>query len=518
MNRSLTAKDYLIISLSGVLFASAFFSRYLSHLAWICLVPLFFAIDKKSPYASLKAGIIFGTAANFVGQYWLIGTLNRFGGFPWIVSTIFILILCLYMALQFGLFSYLCTRCVAIHKKSIAGGLMAATIWVGLEYLFPKLFPYGISNSQGFNTILIQVADLFGMYFLSFVVVNVNYSIFSIIKKYAETGVWSLKTGLLSFALLLFVLTYGSFRLKEETLRISSSPKIKAAIVQANFDFFEKNEDNERKITEKHKKMSYKVASSDLIIWPETAVQSWLPLEADYYTADGTAVVPPIKDTFFVIGGLSFQRTQKGESIKYNTAFLLDSNSKILGRYHKIKLLMFGEYLPFSNIFPKIKELSPASGDFTPGKELNLLETSIRNTQLKIGPLICYEDIIPSFSRKLSAKGANILVNLTNDAWFGRSVAPYQHLLISIPRTVETRRYLIRSTNTGISAFIDSRGKVLYSSKLFEDEAVEKEVALINNVQTLYTQIGDTFPIICTVVSGIIVIYFLFVRSRKDFT
>ncbi|NIP29480.1 MAG: apolipoprotein N-acyltransferase, partial [Candidatus Dadabacteria bacterium] len=204
--------------------------------------------------------------------------------------------------------------------------------------------------------------------------------------------------------------------------------------------------------------------------------------------------------TYFLIGGLSFiaKESWNGNKyqinyIKHNTAFLTDSKSNILGRYNKIKLLLFGEYFPQINSkLGFIKKIIPAVGDLTPGEELNLLE--VKEKELRIGTLICYEDIIPYFGREFANKGSNLLINLTNDAWFGKSTAPYQHLLVSIPRAVETRRYFIRSTNSGVSAIISPTGLVENKSGIFTKENLQGDVALVNSYKTLYSKVGDIFP------------------------
>src|SRR5690606_10673425 len=153
--------------------------------------------------------------------------------------------------------------------------------------------------------------------------------------------------------------------------------------------------------------------------------------------------------------------------------------------------------LPFSKYFPAIKKISPASGDFTPGDEYDLFE--IPEKGARIGPIICYEDILPPFSRKFAEKGANLIINITNDAWIGRTIAPYQHRFGSIPRSIETRKYLLRSTNTGISAIIDPVGRVVAETPTFERMNLEGEVSLMNGANTLYTRIGDVFPFACLV-------------------
>jgi apolipoprotein N-acyltransferase len=285
---------------------------------------------------------------------------------------------------------------------------------------------------------------------------------------------------------------------------MSEAPKIKVGIVQANFDFDEKNENNQETVTERHKLMSGKFNSLDLIVWPETAIQAWIPVSSDFLVNDGEVVVPQVGDSYFLVGGLSYKIEKNSlnnisdrDITSFNTAFLTNSQGEILGRYNKIKLLLFGEYLPFSSYIPAIKKLSPATGDFTPGNELEILE--IKEKGIKIAPLICYEDIIPSFTRKFVEEGANLLVNLTNDAWFGETFEPYQHLIVSVPRAVETKRYLVRATNTGISAIIDPVGRIIARTGIFEETTLEGEVAIIDGEKTFYTRIGNVFPWGCLV-------------------
>lgn len=500
MNK-LPGTNYIIIILSAALFTVSFLYSEISFLAWICLVPLFYIIDSKKSPGPFKVGLIFGTAINYMGQYWLVGTLARFGGFPIPVGIIFILIYCMFLGIQYGIFTYLTAKLNLLRNLKLQNLLLIAAIWVSLDHLYPHLFPYSIGNSQGLNPYVIQIVDLLGVSFLSFLIVFINLNIYSIVKSLylrEKKPVLAVVSSLVVFA---FILSYGSYRIQSEQENIASAEKIDVGIIQANFDFLEKIENNSARIIRAHKRMSLGLDKVDLIIWPESAVLEFLPPESEYLEIEGEIAVPKIKDSYFLTGGLSFEidetkssRTDQYDFIQYNSAFLTDGNGKILGKYNKIKLLLFGEYLPFSDIFPSIKNLSPASGDFTPGSDLNIM--NIYEKGIKIGPLICYEDILPWFSREFSKKGANILINITNDAWFGKSFAPYQHLLVAIPRAVETRRYLIRSTNTGVSVIVDSTGHIKSRTGIFTEEVMTGQVALLYG-DTLYTRVGDIFPWIC---------------------
>ncbi|MFQ5786618.1 MAG: apolipoprotein N-acyltransferase [Thermodesulfobacteriota bacterium] len=500
----INTSDLILSILSGVLFTISHIVPYTGFLSWILLTPLFIAIEDKRPFHALCLGVLTGTVLNVIGSYWLIETLSRFGGFPFPISLLFLLILSFYSGLSIGIFTLVISILNLLKKRGYLPVIVIASVWTSIEYLFPFLFPYTIANPQAHFLPIIQISDLFGIYAVSFLIIFVNVTLMRVYKFMRKQGPIPHYEITISILLLTLTLIYGFWRIKTEKRIMADSPKIKVGIVQANFNFLEKIEEHQENMIEIHKSMSQSLNYPDLIIWPETAILLWISTSSDQLVKNGNTAIPDIKGTYFVVGGLSYESNETSpdetdyENItKYNTAFLTDSDGNIIGRYHKIKLLLFGEYLPFSSWIPALKKLSPATGDFIPGNELNLFE--IKEKGIKIAPLICYEDIIPSFSRKFVKKGANLIINLTNDGWFGESTAPYQHLLLSIPRAVENRRYLIRSTNTGISAIIDPIGRVTDKTDIFQKTNLEGEVGLLEGRETLYTRIGDLFPWACLV-------------------
>ena len=494
----ITKHDLVLSFISGVLFPIAFVIPYAGILSWFLLIPFFMAIENKSPWDAFRLGVLTGMIANAIGAYWLIGTLSRFGGFPLVVSLIFHLAISIYSGLPFAIFGYITARLHLFKKQGLISSLLIAAVWTSVEFLFPFLFPYGITDSQVNYLPLIQVFDLLGRYSLSFVIVLVNVSLMRLIGRLLNhRPVPSLEI-LTSLTLLILIIGYGFWEINFETKKIEAARKITVGIVQADFDILEKKQNNEKAMSQRYKVMSYALNSPDLIIWPETAVQAWISVSAQLLLNDGELVIPQTEGSYFLVGGLSYKINEispdgvPDEKIdKFNTAFLTDPQGKILGRYNKIKLLLFGEYLPFTNYIPALKKISPASGDFTPGNELDVLD--IKEKGIKIAPLICYEDIIPSFSRRFVLKGANLLVNITNDAWFGKSFEAYQHLSFSIPSAVETRRYLVRATNTGISAIIDPVGRVVAKTEVFERTTLDGKVGIMDGKKTFYTKIGDVF-------------------------
>jgi apolipoprotein N-acyltransferase len=167
-----------------------------------------------------------------------------------------------------------------------------------------------------------------------------------------------------------------------------------------------------------------------------------------------------------------------------------------LGKYDKVHLVPYGEYVPFKRFFPFLGKIVEAVGDFERGKEGQVLSLDGQ----RLGVLICFEVIFPALSRAMVQNGAQLLVNITNDAWFGTSSAPYQHLSMAVFRAVETRRALARAANTGITAFIDPVGRVLDETPLFEEAIRTRSLPALDQ-ETFYVRHGDLFAIVCVLIS-----------------
>ncbi len=516
--------EQILAAVSGVLFSVSLFSSTLGLLGWICFVPMLLALRGKSASQSFRLGMISGTSMNLVSLYWLVGTLNRFGEIALLPSVAAVFLFCVYSSLQFGIFTWYISRFGLCRRKSVANALMISFAWVVTEFFFPVLFPYGIGVSQAYYPKLIQVVDTLGVNFLGFLMFFANVSVFYLADDLLRRKKPGLAAPAISIATIAIVLGYGSLRINEIENFLKTEPRVRIGMVQANFDYAEKNLDNEPIITQKHREMSQKLQEAELVIWPETSVQYWFPKEkSSYRIEDHTEIAPTGHDAHFLIGGLSYTQDlalledgwDEEDHKKYNTAFLVNSQSNILGHYSKTRLFLLGEYFPMINEELKfLKRVFPMMGDLTPGEGLRVLEIPEKN--MRIGPLICYEDIVAGISSDYVKRGANLLVNLTNDAWFGRSIAPYQHLLLSIPRAVETRRYLVRSTNSGVSAIVSPTGKIEASTDIFTTENLEGEVVLIDSLETLYSRVGDIFAWIALAVTILFVVKNYLGRKYAD--
>jgi apolipoprotein N-acyltransferase len=196
-------------------------------------------------------------------------------------------------------------------------------------------------------------------------------------------------------------------------------------------------------------------------------------------------------DTDFLIGSPSFERQEKGE-IYFNSAYLVSPVTKNISKYDKAHLVPYGEYVPFRKWLPFLGKLVAQVGDFRPGPPGKILPW--HNNDL--GVQICYEIIFPGLSRAMVKNNAVLLINITNDAWFGKTSGPYQHFSMTIFRAVENRRALARAANTGISGFIDPVGRILASTPLLEEAALTRALPLIRST-TFYTRYGDMLALAC---------------------
>ncbi|MFH1854432.1 MAG: apolipoprotein N-acyltransferase [Candidatus Omnitrophota bacterium] len=438
---------------SAILLILAFPSFSLNYLAFIGFVPLFFAVQNKPPKKAFLISYVCGFLFYLGVLYWLYH-----------VTVIGLIVLCLYLALYFGILGLI------FSLRAIRYLLYVVPIaWVFLEYIQSHLFSgFGwalMGYSQYKNLPLIQIADLSKVYGVSFFVMMVNVIAWKIVKSIVEYRKKTLFSifGHLLFMVLIFTLVYayGFFRLSEKETKTS---RIKVSVVQGNISQEEKWDiDNRDAILNKYIRLTREAAGDapDLIIWPETAFPGFLFAD-EGLTGD---VIRLTKDTKIPL--LLGANTEKGVE-SFNSAVLFSPENNTVTQYDKTHLVPFGEYVPFSEKVYFLHNLVLGElGEFTRGRELKIftLHPSSLIRECKFGTLICFEDIFPELSMKFVQKGAEFLVVITNDAWYGRSGAPYQHAACSVFRAVENRVPVVRCANTGYSCFIDSYGRIYDSVK-----------------------------------------------------
>ncbi len=477
--------------LSGLLLTASFPPGKLEWLAWFALVPLFKSLENESPSGAFKLGFVTGLAHYLTLIYWIILVLGAYGGLNIIVSFGVLVLLCLYLSIYPGLFSVLFHH---FHGSRFQV-LLIASAWVSLEFARAKLltgFPWCLLGySQYGHPLLIQVADSVGVYGLSFLILAVNALLYLLFLD----GHSQHKKRLFGFELLvvaslfIFTIAYGSYRFSEYSVKTGEKRSVRVAVIQGNIDQSIKwNPVYQKKTIDIYLRLSRSIYKygPDLIVWPETAVPFFFQ---DPNELTERVIGIPMESGAQLIFGSPAYRREGGGVRYYNRAYHITPRGLVTGFYDKVHLVPFGEYVPLKRFLRFVHRLVPAAGDFASGRE----GTPLSLPDLPTGLLICYESIFPELSRHLVMKDAKILVNLTNDAWFGMSSAPYQHLIMCLFRAVENRRPLIRAANTGFSAFIDRMGRITRVGDLFCEEVLIGDVAIGNEQLTFYSRYGDIF-------------------------
>ncbi|OPY82398.1 MAG: Apolipoprotein N-acyltransferase [Smithella sp. PtaU1.Bin162] len=508
--RLLTSKAVFLAAISGALLFLSFPKYGSGMLAWIALIPLFWATMKET--TSLRQGLLLGFITGLICNigviYWIAYVVVNYGYLPLYQGIIVMLLLACYLSLYTALFT---AGLVVCCRRKISLCFAAPALWICLEYCksyFLTGFPWeNLGYSQYLNNYLIQFADVFGVFGISFLIVLANAALFEVVSKRSKKEFIFLAAVAL---IIISVLVYGVNRSKyvEEYLRKAKG--IEVSLVQGNIDqsvkWNEKFQKETINIYEEITLSSLPIAGS-LIVWPETA----LPFnyqDVNVYQKQVRGISLKAK-SWFIFGSTSYENS-KTNTDYYNSAYLLSPDGDIKGKYNKVHLVPYGEYVPLRNVFPFIKKLTAGMGDFTAGTGYNTLVMGDK----KIGILICYEGILPFAARTYKKAGAELLVNITNDAWFGATSAPFQHFSMTIFRAVENRLYLVRAANTGISAIVDPNGKIAAETSIFEKTSLKGNIKY-STIKTIYAQYGDILVFACF--SLIIICCFaLFFKRREN--
>jgi apolipoprotein N-acyltransferase len=510
MMKAMKIRDILLSFLSGVLLILSFPNFDLEFLAWFALVPLFYLVEGKGLFHSFTFGFLAGIVSYLGILYWIIVAVHTYGNVPLIPSALILLLLVVYLSLFIGAFTFL-IRLIQI-RSGLQTILFTPLLWVALEYLRSFLltgFPWAnLGYSQYLNLPFIQMADITGAYGPSSVIVLVNATLFCVLRHWRKRT-FPFKEAVITVVILLGFLIYGYLKIIMVDRQTSQDPALSVGLVQGNIDQSIKWDESFQKETLKiYERLSFKVAEGkpDLIIWPETATP--------FFFQDATEYQPfvfdiPKKANAPLLFGSPSYKVQKGKVNHYNSAYLVSRAGEVVGKYDKIHLVPFGEYVPLQDLLFFIGSLGEGIGDFKSGKEI----FNFSLPQGKFGVLICFEIIFPDLSRRFVKEGANFLVTITNDAWFGRTSAPYQHFSIATFRAVENRVFVARAANTGITGFIDPKGKIVKQGGIFTEETMNGMIRLSSR-KTFYTLYGDVFAWVCSGFSILLLVYALFKKSK----
>ncbi len=480
-------QDWRALSLSalgGVGYFLGFAGFGVWPLALVALVPLMLALERVYQgdwTRSAVVGFVFGFVTYAGGYHWLVIFLRTFSGYGWILSALFGAVFFIAMALQFVVFALLYHRA---RQRGWSGAAVTVPALLCIEWLFPLLFPTYLANAFHDRLLMIQVLDLGGPMLLSAILALVNVAVFETWRWRQGAHARPTATWILVTASVAATMAYGAARLDAVTAYFDEAPTLEVGIVQVNMGVFEKRQDaieGHRRHVEQSRELE-RDHDLDLLVWPESAYVRYLPRGLPF---DATRVRIDLTSPI-LFGGLAVEEGADRRRI-YNTTFLMDRDGVVRDTYDKIHLLAFGEYLPFGETFPILYELSPNSGRFERGAHTEAVNLGA----WRIATPICYEDVLPGFMRTMiNASAPHLIVNLTNDAWFDDTQEPWIHLALAKFRAVEHRRYLVRATNSGVSAVVDPVGRVVTHTGLLERANLVATVRL-SDQPTFYGLVGD---------------------------
>lgn len=465
--------------------------------AWIALVPLLVALHGATGWRAARLGYLTGAVSALGLLYWTSLVVVQYGGLPLVAGALIMLALCLAFAVFPLLFGWATGRLVA--RFGTAGLVGTPFLWVATELLRAHTFfefPWCLLGySQQPVPPVIQVASVTAVYGVSFLLVASS-ALVAIALVEAQLR----RPSLAALACLLAVTWgLGSWALSRP---LPESGRITVGLVQGGIRQEDKwLPENAWSNVGRHLELTARAAArgARLVVWPESAV----PFLYDAEPALATLLQETVRSQgiHLYFGNDDRELGPGGDERRiFVGTKLLDPQGHVTARYRKIHLVPFGEYVPLKAVFTfggrVTAKLVQEVSDFSPGTEAVTGEVAGH----RIGGYICYEAIFPGLVRRFTAQGAELLVNVTNDAWYGRTSAPYQHLAMAAFRAVENRRYMVRAANTGITAVVDPWGRIHEPTPLFEQTVLVREVPFVAET-SFYTRHGDVFAHACAAVA-----------------
>jgi len=501
-----TNYQYLLAVASGIFLFFSFPKFGNKIFAWFSFLPLIFSFLLIS---NVKKVIILSFITGVIGYcgilYWIVPTFVV-AGEHWIfglISTVLLSLYCSFYIAVFCLFIYFYKQ---ISKLNIFFLISSSSLWVILEYIRSVLFtgfPWALLGySQYDNLPLIQISEYSGVYGISFVVIFVNLAVAviifnSVVEKQSVLQIFKNVFILVCFYIVLHI--YGSNVLKTVWKNVNNTDKetYNVILLQGNIDQYKKwDQQYKLEIMQKYSNLVLKSCNnideknySCIFIWPESSVPGWL-FEEKFLFDWVLSLVRLTNINFRSYHLIGTVRMGKSYNEYYNSAVLFSFKEGKINFdkiYDKIHLVPFGEYVPLRRILKKFIKTVNELGEFTAGKDYTVFEI---DKTIKFSVLICYESIFPELTSRFVRKGANFLANITNDAWFLKTSAPYQHFIFNIFRAVENRCFLFRAANTGISAVISPTGEVLNKTNLFEDASLITQTNFYHK-KTFYTKFAE---------------------------
>lgn len=518
--RGVSREQLGLSALSGIALTAAFPPVGMSLAAWIGLGFLLMSLRDAVPRQGFLLGLVAGAVHYATLLYWLVYTMHVYGYLPVWLSVLIFIPLVLYLSLYVGAFAW------GVAFLGRTPGLALAMVpcaWVCLEYIRSFLltgFPWGLLGyTQAHHLFVIQIADIFGVYGVSWVMAFSG-AVAGLAWLHIRRLAWqgrpvTRQTAALSVSLLLIVMGavwgYGKARVTSMARLAETAETVQVGVIQGNIDQNEKWDMVFREsIIAAYLRLSEQALRSkplDLVVWPETSAPFYFGYDEDLTEA----VLSGIRDKgpHFIVGSPTVEFSGP-DDFYYNSAYLIAPNGEVSGRIDKVHLVPFGEYVPLRKWLPFIDPIVAQVGEFRTGK----IGDTLKWSPADIGVLICYEVIFPELAARMVKNRAGLLVNITNDAWFGNTGAPWQHFDMAVFRAVENRRTVIRAANTGVSGWIDPVGRTRDASGLFVEAAMTAAVPVIADYRTVYNRHGDWLVWCCFIAMTLFVVVFLCLLKR----
>ncbi|MGK5089699.1 apolipoprotein N-acyltransferase [Bdellovibrionota bacterium FG-2] len=515
--------------LSAALIVFAFPPWDFAPLIWISLIPWFFALDRCKSWKNTAAQAMWlGIFMSLGGFYWVAFVLQEFGNLPWSLAIVGMLGFTLIGQPQFLAFAL--ARRFFLGRISEGRGrifptallpVLISLLYTGIDWTIPKLFVDTLGHSLYAQKILRQSADLGGAALLTFLIFWVNEGLYQSIKTWRQTkGVFRVVPLLGPVLLSVALGAYGFYRLKEiQTIQANPERFLQAAVIQGNIGDFDKIASERGVKGAGQKVLDTYISLSDqalaltpkpqVLIWPETAYPSNFrhPQTADELARD-QRVEAFVKDrkTPLLFGG--YDRFNDKD---HNAFFYLFPQPRVgfpdeldLRIYRKNVLLLFGEYIPGAETFSFIKQAFPQVGNFGRGVGPEVLPIPLDSAaQVNTGPIICYEALFTNYVVAAARNGSQLILNITNDSWFGARGEPELHLALTTFRSIETRLPQLRGTNTGISALILPDGEIIEKTEKFIPTIMNVQIPIMPKISTLILKWGDWFGPLALLLGGL---------------
>lgn len=461
-------------------------------LAWVALVPLLLGvIGWTSRGGAFLAGYVAGLIFFSGTCYWIHGVMHTYGGLSWFAASLVLLAFILFFAAYFGLFALAVAH---LSRHSIPVTLAVAPfVWVALEFTrayFLTGFPW---NLLGYAVIevpgLAHVAALSGVYGASLLVAVVN--------SLLALALWRPSRATVGSVLLVAaVLAFAGWRKPPEEQGIARAVLVQTNLaVQTSYpaDWMARH----RAVLDEIETMTVAAALAgprpELVAWPETPAPFYFRQDPQFRAR--AMLMAQASHGSLLLGIVDYRKDASGRDAPYNSAVLLAPSGAVEAQYDKIHLVPFGEYVPARSLLWFARKLTAEVGDFAPGDAPTVAQLDDH----RLGTFICYEAIFPALVREFTARGAEVLVNLSNDSWFGRSAAPEQHLWMARMRAVENGRWLLRATNNGITCVIDPQGRMRARLRTDVRATLDARFAYRREL-TPYVRLGDWLAWLAVVV------------------